>query len=152
MRIVIVILAVLSSCLALSNAKIQPKYHTVYWKNAKGHVVYEGNYKVSFVGRMPVLKLFESFCYGPFAYKCMAPEKIDHGNGIFIRNYLPQPTLCWVPAGYKVCLQPAYVQHGPIEVLPYLYLDAMTAPCKTAIPKWKEPVFYRPAPLLPVIR
>ena len=148
MILVIAILAALFVGPMVSEAKIQYKFHTVYWKNAKGHVVYEGNYAVSFVGKMPVLKLIESYRYGPFAYKCMAPETIDHGNGIYIRNYLPQPALYYVPTGYKVCLHPAYVQHGPVKVLPYLYLGAMSAPCKTAHPKWKEPVFYRPAPLL----
>lgn len=148
MRLVIAILAALLVGVGASNSKSQPKFHTICWKDAKGHVVYEGRYAVSFVGKMPMLKLVESYRYGPFAYKCMAPETIDHGDGIYIRNYLPQPTLCWVPAGFKVCLQPAYVQHGPIKVLPYLYLGAMTAPCKTAHPRWKAPVFYRPAPLL----
>ena len=152
MRLVIVILAVISICSFELSAKTQPKYHTIYWKDAHGRVVYEGNYEVSFVGRMPVLTLVESYRYGPFIYKCMAPESIDHGNGIFIRNYLRQPTLCYVPRGSKVCLQPAFVEHGPIKVLPYLYLGSETAPCLTEHPRWEAPLFYRPAPLLPADR
>ena len=148
MRLVIAIVLVLFVGALDSNGENQSKYHTIYFKNRLGGIVFEGKYEVTFVGLMPILKLVESFRYGPFAYKCMAPESINHGNGIFIRNYLRQPTLCYVPTGYKVCLQPAFVRHGPVNVLPYLYLGE-NAPCRTAHPYLFAPVFYRPAPLLP---
>ena len=61
MRLVIVILAVISMGLFELSAKAQAKYHTIYWKNTRGSVVYEGNYEVSFAGTMPVLKLVESY-------------------------------------------------------------------------------------------
>ncbi len=153
MRVIIAILVILSIVRIDSNAESQSRYHTIFWKNKRGDVVYEGRYRVDFKGRMPVLTLVESYRHGPFAYRCMAPERIDHGNGIFIRNYLPRPTVCRVPAGFKVCLQPAFVRHGPIPVLPYLYLGAMSGHCLTAHPELeKAPVLYRPAPLIPTGR
>ncbi len=48
--------------------------------------------------------------------------------------------LCRVPPGFKVCLEPALVPHGPGPVLPYLYLGG--GPCRTAHPSITEPVFY----------
>lgn len=152
MRVIIAILAAFSAGWLQSNAKAESNFHTILWKNPSGRVVYEGRYRISFHGKLPILRLVESYRYGPFVYRCMAPERIDHGNRIFIRHYLPQPRLCHVPAGYKVCLQPAFVKHGPINVLPYLYLGAMHRPCQTAHPDLRQPVFYRPAPLIPVGR
>jgi hypothetical protein len=148
MRLAIAILLALFAGTFDSNGEKQAKYHTIYWKNRLGGIAYEAKYEVTFVGRFPMLKLAESYRHGPFAYKCMAPESINHGNGIYIRNYLRQPTLCYVPTGYKVCLQPAFVKQGPVNVLPYLYLGE-NGPCKTEQPFLFDLVFYRPATLIP---
>lgn len=150
MRVILAILVVFCAGALQSNAEAQSNYHTIFWKNSAGRVVYEGLYRIRLQGKLPVWMLVKSFRHGPFVYRCMSPERIDHGNGIFIRHYLPQPMLCHVPAGFKVCLQPAFVKHGPVNVLPYLYLGAMGRPCRTAHPDLREPVFYRPAPLIPV--
>ncbi len=126
------------------------KEHTIIWRAANGDPVYEGRYRLTKVRGKHVLALVEAYRYGPFLYRCMAPERIDHGNGIYIRNYLPQPSICVVPEGYKVCLQPAFVKHAHIHVLPYLYVDALTKPCKTLVSNIDENVYYRPSPLIPI--
>lgn len=148
MRLIIAILVFFCFGFVDLKGENTAKFHTLYWKDGSGHVVYEGHYQVTYENGIPVLTLVKSFRHGPFRYRCLGPERIPHGNGIFIRHYLPRPMICQVPAGFKVCLEPALVDHGPVKVLPYLYLGSGQA-CRTAHPCLAEPLFYRPARLIP---
>ena len=146
-------IATILTALALtaSAAKPSESHRTFVFLDREGVPTYEGHYRLGIWQGKPAYLLVESFRYGPFLYRCMAPETIAHPGGVHIRNYLSQPSLCYVPAGYKVCLQPAFVQHGPINVLPYLYVDSLTYPCRTESGRpQKTPIFYRPAPMIPI--
>ena len=147
------ILATLTLLTTAAAAKpVSEKHHkTFIFLNHEGIPTYEGQYRLSTWKGKPAYLLVKSYRYGPFLYRCMAPETIAHPGGIRIRNYLSRPSLCYVPLGYKVCLQPALVQHGPVNVLPYLYVNAQSYPCKTESGRpQKTPIFYRPAPMLPI--
>lgn len=151
MRLILAIVLVLSGIAGQSNAKSEPFFHTIFWKDALGRVAYEGHYRVEMCGYIPILILVEGYRHGPFDYRCLGPEWIDHGNGVRIRNYLPRPHVRHVPAGFKVCLQPALVNHGVVNRLPYLYMgDFCPMPCVSAFSHLAEPVYYRPASLIPV--
>ncbi len=150
MRVILAILVALMVGAEASSANTEESFHTVFWKNRLGQVVYEGRFEVCWIGAMPMLQLVESYRHGPFVYKALAPRAFDHGHGIMIRNYLPQPTLCWVPPGYKVSLQRATVPHGPVKMIPYLYLGELEKHCLTELSSYFRPVFYKEAPLVPV--
>lgn len=88
------------------------------------------------------------------------PSRLNPIWYIKSRSFLSTPSLCFVPEGYKVCLQPAFVQQGkvtpvpgghlnaPINVLPYLYFNNVRGvPRKTAMPQLNEEIYYRQAPL-----
>lgn len=151
MRLVIAIMMSLLVLTSVGEAKQKNVLKRILWTDASGSTVYEGLYRLTKYKGKPALVLVKSYRYGPFNYRCMAPETIDHGH-VKINNYLRQPSICHVPAGYKVCLQRAFVQHGPINVLPYLYVESLFKPCKTEVVnlRAKPPVFYRPAPLIPI--
>lgn len=122
---------------------------SVVFRNEYGTPVYEEVYQLTKVQGKPVLERVRSYVYGPFAYRCMTPRTADHG-GVKVRYYLKVPTLCFVPPGYKVCLERAHVYHHGNPILPYLYADFDESRCITRIPDFKEPIFYREAPLIPV--
>ena len=76
---------------------------------------------------------------------------IAHPGVIHIRNYLPRRSLCYVSVGYKVCLQPAFVQHGPVKILPYLYANSLTKPCEIESGRpQKTPHLLPPSPADPL--
>lgn len=105
-------------------ARDHPHTQKVYWQDYEGGpLVGESIHSVDTRSGKICPQALETYRYGPCYHRILQPMAVDHGP-IRIRTYLNEIHEVYIPAGYKVLLEPAFVNHhNAAWILPYLYLD-----------------------------